>query len=607
MWTFDRKPRSVCAYSLAAKPQAPPANALWFRMATSSHVGAADLHRKGTLGGRVEWPGDNAPFEKTLRGGEPVDPASRAYFEPRFEQDLGRVPASQVVPEDDPREKEAAAGPFLPPVSTSKPAGASSVTVANLLGSPGRALDAVQRVSLLSRLGPKVDEIRIHDDAHANNIADALGARAFAIGRHVALSGEAASGPGRRKTLEHEAVHAVHHAAASTIFRQPKKPRKEDPKEAERAKLEADYAAAVTKPNWEVDWEVVVRLLDAFDDDDIKMKLRKLAGTDQAEIRSAARKAMPGLSDRIVNAVDAVNADAKRIADVIDKYETALRMPDWGNAAIALNGFHDDDIKPRLRRLKLADLAALKVGALAVMPGWANRLVDLIEARLSAEARVVLGGEKKALAHLQNLATKAATEADGAAFQKAVLAFKKQLQIDLESVPVGSSLPNDLKIVVQALLLWDIDNGHQWGEGSWDSRDFTPSAADYAVVPAAQNKCNAFLGEVIFKALGVVHHGHLKEGMKKSDARAWFPYRASEWSDSTFQILNFPIVSPPPVRGDILCTGSHVGIYLGSYAGKDIYISARDDAMGLFAQNEQFPHGIQIKYTKPGIYRRYTP
>lgn len=187
-----------------------------------------------------------------------------------------------------------------------------------------------------------------------------------------------------------------------------------------------------------------------------------------------------------------------------------------------------------------------------------------------------------------------------------MLEFKKQLQIDLESVPAGSPLPDDLQIVVQALLLWDVDRGKQWGEGSWDSSNFTPSAGDYAVVPASQNKCNAFLAEVIFKAVGVVHHGHLKEGMTRTDPHAWFPYQAKEWGDSSFTIPNFPVVSSP-VRGDILCTGGHVGIYLGHYAGKDIYISARDDAVGLFAQSEQFKHGIQIKYTKPGIYRRYTP
>jgi hypothetical protein len=507
----------------------------------------------------------------------------------------------EIASVDDEREQEANTGPPRPEVPASAPPATTNQAAATLFQSTGRPLDAETGTLLKSRLGPKVDEVRIHDDSHAATLADAIDAKGFAFGRHVAL-GEATSGPGERSTLEHEVVHAVRHASPSTIFRDPKKPKKKDPEAKRIEKLEGDYAAALAKP----DWEEAARLLNGFSGTDIEKNLRKLSGTDQAAIRWAAPTAMPGFSDRIVNAIDALNPDAKRVSELIGKYENALKAGDWGPAALALNGFSDDDILVRVKRLNLRELAAIKAAALSVMPGWSDRVVRPIEGRQGKEARSISSRESSALAHLQRLATKAASETGGADFQKAVLEFKKQLQIDLESIPTGAPLPPDLQIVFQALLLWDVDKGDQWGEGSFDSKDFTPSAGDYAMVPASQNKCNAFLAEVIFKAFGVVHHGHLKDKMKTSDPGAWFPYQAKEWGDSSFTIPSFPVVSSP-IRGDILCTGGHVGIYLGSYAGKDIYISARDDAAGLFAQGEQFKHGIQIKYTKPGIFRRYTP
>jgi outer membrane protein OmpA-like peptidoglycan-associated protein len=225
----------------------------------------------------------------------------------------------------------------------------------------------------------------------------------------------------------------------------------------------------------------------------------------------------------------------------------------------------------------------------------------------AAGPRTMTPGMVSALDHLHRLADKAKTETDGPDFQAAVEGFKAQLTADISAVPDGAPLPPDLEMVTQALLMWDVDKGNQWGEGRYDSSDLTLSARDYSVVSAAQNKCNAFLAEVVFRSVGVVHHGHLKDGKAATDPQAWFPYRASEWGNATFKIPNFAVVGSP-VRGDIMCTGSHVGIYLGNYATKDLYISARDTSMSVFGIGEQFAHGIQIKYTQAGsVYRRYTP
>src|SRR5262249_1624995 len=56
------------------------------------------------------------------------------------------------------------------------------------------------------------------------------------------------------------------------------------PAQERAAKLEEDYAAAVTK----ADWEDAARLLNAFNEEDIEKRLRKLSGTEQAEIQRAA-------------------------------------------------------------------------------------------------------------------------------------------------------------------------------------------------------------------------------------------------------------------------------------------------------------------------------
>jgi hypothetical protein len=182
--------------------------------------------------------------------------------------------------------------------------------------------------------------------------------------------------------------------------------------------------------------------------------------------------------------------------------------------------------------------------------------------------------------------------------------FRKELGRRLMAQNEGDPLPPDLAIVMRALMLWSKDSGTQWGEGIWDSRDLTLTAADYATVPASQNKCNAYVAEVLYGAVGTVHKAH----QSSEQARRWFPYRAREWSNPSQAIPNYPVVASPQL-GDVWALEGHVGVYLGEYAGRTIYISARDDDSGVFALDKvQHAHGIQIKFMKPGgTYRRYTP
>jgi outer membrane protein OmpA-like peptidoglycan-associated protein len=206
---------------------------------------------------------------------------------------------------------------------------------------------------------------------------------------------------------------------------------------------------------------------------------------------------------------------------------------------------------------------------------------------------------------LESLAYVAGKEGpEGKAYAAAVNDFRKELGRRLMAQNEGDPLPPDLAIVMRALMLWSRDSGTQWGEGIWDSRDLTLTAADYATVPASQNKCNAYVAEVLYGAVGTVHRVH----QSNEQARRWFPYRAREWSNPSQVIPNYPVVASPQL-GDVWALEGHVGVYLGEYAGRTIYISARDDGSGVFALDKvQHAHGIQIKFMKPGgTYRRYTP
>lgn len=72
-------------------------------------------------------------------------------------------------------------------------------------------------------------------------------------------------------------------------------------------------------------------------------------------------------------------------------------------------------------------------------------------------------------------------------------------------------------------------------------------------------------------------------------------------------IPHFPVVASPAI-GDFVSTGSHVGIYLGSYAGHALYISVGGGVLGRGGGPAQ--HGIQVRYGPAGpnlIYRRYQP
>lgn len=99
-----------------------------------------------------------------------------------------------------------------------KPAGPSSVVPAvappqvhDVVGQPGRPLDAATRGFFEPRFGLDLSAVRVHADGRAGDAARSVGARAFAVGENIVFApGEfVPASAGGRHLLAHELAHVV--------------------------------------------------------------------------------------------------------------------------------------------------------------------------------------------------------------------------------------------------------------------------------------------------------------------------------------------------------------------------------------------------------------
>jgi hypothetical protein len=97
----------------------------------------------------------------------------------------------------------------------------------DVLRSPGQPLDSASRASMEPRFGRSFGDVRVHSDAPAAASAEAVNARAYTVGSHIAF------GPGQyhpdspagQRLLAHELTHVAQQSAAgggSVLHRQPK-------------------------------------------------------------------------------------------------------------------------------------------------------------------------------------------------------------------------------------------------------------------------------------------------------------------------------------------------------------------------------------------------
>jgi hypothetical protein len=101
--------------------------------------------------------------------------------------------------------------------------------VKDVVRSPGQPLDQSTRALMEHRFGHDFSQVRVHTDARASDSADAVDARAYTVGRHVAFaSREYARGSVEgQRLLAHELTHVVQQgapagAAAHPVMRQQK-------------------------------------------------------------------------------------------------------------------------------------------------------------------------------------------------------------------------------------------------------------------------------------------------------------------------------------------------------------------------------------------------
>lgn len=108
--------------------------------------------------------------------------------------------------------------------------------VHRVLASPGRPLEGAVRARLEPAFGLDFSAVRIHDDALAGASADAVGAEAWTVGRHIAFApgGFAPGTVHGDRLLAHELAHAGQQGAAATLAAAPVAPVSVAPRSLQR-------------------------------------------------------------------------------------------------------------------------------------------------------------------------------------------------------------------------------------------------------------------------------------------------------------------------------------------------------------------------------------
>jgi hypothetical protein len=126
-------------------------------------------------------------------------------------------------------------------------AGRAPPEVGDALRGPGAPLDASTRAFMEPRFGHSFADVRVHSGTQAARSADAVGARAYAVGRDVVFgAGQYAPGTHEgRRLLAHELTHVVQQggAAAPRVAADLKVGRATDPAEREATSVAARVAA----------------------------------------------------------------------------------------------------------------------------------------------------------------------------------------------------------------------------------------------------------------------------------------------------------------------------------------------------------------------------
>jgi Domain of unknown function (DUF4157) len=155
------------------------------------------------------------------------------------------------------------------PTSARRPTGGTAPDIVRqALNSPGTPLDAASRAFFEPRFGQDFSTVRIHTDGEADRSAQAIGARAFTLGRHVVFgSGQfAPHAPEGKLLLAHELAHVVQQSggtAGSGLIRRQAAPAAEpDWREQARNKVPYQQWTTTQKEAADRDYHAALRRME---------------------------------------------------------------------------------------------------------------------------------------------------------------------------------------------------------------------------------------------------------------------------------------------------------------------------------------------------------
>lgn len=227
-----------------------------------------------------------------------------------------------------------------------------------------RAAAAAPSAPLAPEEQARLASVQVHEGPAADAAVRAVGARAFAVPGHVVVGGQA-PGPrtaGGRRLIAHELVHALAPGAAGhAVLRRDDGPQQDgDPVKSLDEKL---YDGV--RKGGDNGYREAAEALNAFSPDDIRLRLSGKPGAGRPVLTASqiASIHLAAVDDPKLGAEsNGAKFTAPAFLDLNIKNE--ILRENWKGAAEFLNAFSVDDLRLRLRKLKILELKSLQLGAL---------------------------------------------------------------------------------------------------------------------------------------------------------------------------------------------------------------------------------------------------
>jgi hypothetical protein len=163
---------------------------------------------------------------------------------------------------------------------------------------------------------------------------------------------------------------------------------------AERDPAWSDYESAVRGDRW----SDVARLLNGVSDSVVHTRVEALTHEQRVRLTRQCLRRRPGWAAPIVTAVRSSDAAAERLGRQYADWDTALAAARWVLASRTLDKFNDVEVTSLVALVPVGRLRDLKRGARMGIPGSADRVVGIIDRRISG---AVLTAAENMVGHLR--------------------------------------------------------------------------------------------------------------------------------------------------------------------------------------------------------------